>query len=116
MANYSNVILGMNSPEENAEGETVVIKDGKYDTALGLVILEFEVDNTDLVSKKTAGEILDLANGGAILVVHCAVAENDIIAELVNEYKLDTGTYTLTGATLTGTSTDADDPIVISGS
>lgn len=110
----SDVWVGATAPEGGAEGETLVIKDGKYDTAFGVVILEFEVDSTDLVSKKTAGEILDLANGGAILVVHCAVAENDIIAELVNEYKLDSGTYTLTGTTLTGTATDKDDPIVIS--
>ena len=113
---YSNVVLGMSYPGDSSnEGKTLVVKDGEYAAAYGLVVVDFELDSGDFKSEKTAGELLALANGGAILVIRLVVGEDDIVTELVAEYKLDSGTYTLTTANATGTSTDADDPIVISG-
>lgn len=121
MDGITNVILGMTAPETNAEGETVVIKNGKYDTALGLVVLECEMDGSDMKTKKTAGEILDLANNGAVLFCRLEVGDDDIATLPVLEYALSSGTYTMiglsqAGSVATGTSTDKDDPIVFSGS
>jgi len=117
MGKISDVWLGMSIPDADSnEGKTLVVKNGEYSAAYGLVVLDFEADGSDYKSTKKAGEILALSKGGAILVMRLVVGEDDIVTELVTEYKLDTGTYTLTTANATGTSTDADDPIVISGS
>ena len=116
----SDVWVGATAPEGGAEGETLVIKDGKYDTAFGVVVIECELDGADLKTKKTAGEILDLVNEGAVIFCRVALGTDDIAILPVLEYKLDSGTYTLTGlaqdgTVVSGTSTDADDPIVVSG-
>ena len=115
----SDVWVGATAPEGGAEVETLVIKDGKYDTAFGVVIIECELDGADLKTKKTAGEILDLVNEGAILFGRLEANENDVVIFPVLECALSSGTYTLTalaqsGSVMTGTATDADDPIVVS--
>ena len=118
MDGITNVILGMTAPETNAEGETVVIKNGKYDTALGLVVLEFEMGDSSISTKKNAGEILELAKGGAILYGRMPIDEDDIVTAPVVECSLSSGTYSLSfitqaGSVATLTGSSADSPLTM---
>ena len=121
MANYSNVVLGAGFPGDSPsdEGKILGIKDDTYVAFPFISVINFADDEGDLKSDKTAGEILALANEGSILLARVANSETTIYQFVVTGIDLTEGTYTLMllapdASEMSGTSTDADDPIVIS--
>lgn len=114
----SDVWVGATAPEGGAEGETLVIKDGKYDTAFGVVLCRFELGESGFASEKTAGEIYAYANAGAVIFAVADYSGAKLTFPCLSAAE-SSGNYTLsfltnTGDVATGTASSADDPIVIS--
>ena len=122
MALMSNVILGAGFPgnEPSDEGKIIGVKNDEYVAFPFIATINLTKDDSDLVTDKTAGEILELAEAGAILACRYAMEEGKVYQMPVLGIELAEGTYTLTvigsSDSMTGTSAAADSPIVFSGS
>ena len=114
MGKISDVWLGMSIPDaaEN-EGKQLVIKDGEYSAAYGVVVLDFTYSSGTITSEKTAGEIKAYVDGGAYLTARAEITEG-------MWQQLQIGNIDYTGASpamvIIASTSNGDAPICISAS
>ena len=117
MTGISDIKLGAGFPDENAEGKSLLIKDGVYSAAYGVVVCDFELGDSGFISKKTAGEIYAYIAAGGVIVAVADYSGAKLALPCLSATE-SSGAYsfeflTNTAEIATGTAASADEPIVI---